>query len=271
MGQTNGISTGPTELMYDIPSYFVSLGLFGLMIVAMFIGITVGRARFSTEDAEGKTQANAVQGSLLGLLALLLGFTFSLSLGRYDLRSTEVVNEANAIGTAWLRTDLVSDQRRDEAKALMQRYGIARVEAAAVAADEDARRDTLIAAAEEIFDELWVLATEDAQEVGGPVAMAFPASLNDMIDALAARDAAIDRHVPELVLFLLFGTFILLGAVTGYASGISNVKPGVPVYAMMALIVVLVFLIVDLDRPRRGLIEVDQSKLAEVLQSMQKP
>lgn len=258
-----------SELMYDIPSYFVSLGLFALMVAAMFLASAFGKAQSSAVDTEARSQANAVQGSRLGFLALLLGFTFSLALGRYDQRSAEVVNEANAIGTAWLRTDLVSDPRRDEVKALLVRYGTVRASAAVVPADEQDRRAELVRAAEEVFAKLWLEATAEARDVGGPVAMAFAASLNDMVDALSTRDAAIDRHVPELVLFLLFGTFIMLGAVTGYASGVSNVRPGVPIYAMMALIVVLVFLIVDLDRPRRGLIEVDQSKLILTVQAMQ--
>ncbi len=183
--------------MYDIPSYLVSFGLFALMVGAMLLGTVTGKRLQMNENEESKSQANAVQGSLLGLLALLLGFTFSLSLGRYDQRSTEVVNEANALGTAWLRTDLLSDERRDEAKALLSRYGIIRVEAARVSAADFDRREELIRAAETIFGNLWTLASDEAREVGGPVAMAFAASLNDMIDALSSRDAAIDRHSPN--------------------------------------------------------------------------
>lgn len=209
-----------------------------------------------------------MQGSLLGLLALLLGFTFSLSLGRYDQRATEVVSEANAIGTAWLRTDFVSEPNREPAKALLIAYATARVDASAVSTTNGILRAELITKAEFTFEALWRIAVEETRATPTPVAMAFAASLNDMIDALATRDSAVNRHVPELVLFLLFGTFVLLGGVIGFAAAISGVRPGVPVYAMMALIVILVFLIVDLDRPRRGLIEVDQTKLVETLAAM---
>ncbi len=260
---------GQTEFMYDIPSYILSFILFLLMLVAMWSGTSFGKRRQDTENEDSKGQANAVQGSLLGMLALLLGFTFSLSLGRFDQRSIEVVNEANAIGTAWLRTDLLSDERRDAAKDLLRQYGQIREETVGVSADDTAGRAELIAKAEAVFADLWVLASDEARDFTNPVAMAFVGSLNDMIDALSARDAAINRHVPELVLFLLFGTFILLGGVVGYSSAISGVRPGVPVYALMTLIVVLVFLIIDLDRPRRGLIEVDQSKLISTVAAMQ--
>jgi len=238
------------------------------MISAMYVGTRTGRMLQRNENEESRSQANAVQGSLLGLLALLLGFTFSLSLGRFDQRSAEVVNEANAIGTAWLRTDFVSDDFRDPAKALLISYATARMEAAKVSTVDGTLRAELIARAESTFAGLWAIAVEETRRTPTPVTMSFAASLNDMIDALASRDSAIERHVPELVLFLLFGTFILLGGVIGFASAISGVRPGVPVYAMMALIVILVFLIVDLDRPRRGLIEVDQSALVSTVRGM---
>lgn len=254
--------------MYDVPSYVIALILALAMLASMWLGGAIGRRRHVTANGDSKSQANAVQGSLLGLLALLLGFTFSLSLGRYDERSAAVVLEANAIGTAWLRTDLIGDERREVARTLLREYGAIRLESATVAASDQEERARLLAEAEEVFGRLWRVAAAEAREMGNPVAMSFAASLNDMIDALATRDAAIDRHVPELVLILLFGTFILLGGVVGYSTWISNIRPGVPVYAMMILIVVLVFLIMDLDRPRRGLIAVDQSKLIATVAAM---
>lgn len=99
----------------------------------------------------------------------------------------------------------------------------------------------------------------------------YAASLNDMIDALGSRDAAIERHVPEIVIMMLFATFLLSGVMLGYASGIAGAMPAAPAYMMMVLIVILVFMIIDLDRPRRGLIEVDQSPMVELLKSLRAP
>ncbi|MFZ1469720.1 MAG: hypothetical protein WAT09_12195 [Paracoccaceae bacterium] len=258
-----------TELMYDIPSILIALSLFVLIYAIMHAGRKLGKRRQAKHTEDSKQQANAVQGSLIGLLALLLGFTFSLSLGRFDQRSVEVVNEANAIGTAWLRTDLLAKERSGPAKDLMRQYAGLRLETATVSAADGPGRDRLIASAEMVFAALWQLATDEAKESGNPVSMGFVTSLNDMADALSARNAAINRHVPEIVLFLLFGTFLVLSGVIGYSSGITTTKPGVPVYSMLLLIVVLVFLIIDLDRPRRGLIAVDQSALAATVAAMQ--
>jgi hypothetical protein len=139
-----------------------------------------------------------------------------------------------------------------------------------MSAAEDAVRAALLAKAEAVFAQLWTLATDETREVGGPVAMAFAASLNDMIDALATRDSAIDRHVPEQVQNLLLVTFGILGGVMGFSSGIAQIRPNIPVYSMFVLMVLLVFLILDLHRPRRGMIEVDQSRMIETVAAMSK-
>ena len=257
------------ELMYDLPSYLIALCVFALIVVAIHLGRAIGRRRVQTSTQQSRDQAQAVQGSLLGLLALLLGFTFSLALARFDQRSVEVVNKANAIGTAWLRSDLVSDARRGAVRDLLRQYGALRIDAAGVSAADDAGRAAMVAKAQAVFAQVWTLAADEARSARDAASVSFVASLNDMIDALSSRDAAINRHVPELVLFLLMATFVLLGGVVGYTSKISSVRPGFPVYALMILIVVLVFLIIDLDRPRRGLISIDQSVLVDTVAAMQ--
>lgn len=247
--------------MYGLNSGLIAAILLVSMVAAMFGGRALAGRRARRTSEEGKSQTLAVQGSLLAILGLLLGFTFSLALGRYDTRSQAVVDEANAIGTAWLRTDLLPEGAREEARALMVKYTEFRAKAGEVPAHQEARRSGMVATAQKTFDQLWALSAATARDERGPVALAFTNSLNDMIDQLSARDAAIGRHVPEPVLLLLYGTFILLGWVLGLASAQTGVRPGPAVYAMLVLIVGLVFVIIDLDRPRRGIIEVDQGPI----------
>ncbi|MBY6151827.1 hypothetical protein KUV47_01270 [Vannielia litorea] len=249
------------ELMYGLNSGLIALVLLLSMIAAMFGGRAMAGRRARRTSEEGKSQTLAVQGSLLAILGLLLGFTFSLALGRFDSRSQAVVDEANAIGTAWLRTDLMPDGPREEARALLVKYAEFRAKAGEVPAHQDARRAGMVATAQKTFDQLWALSAETARAQGGPAMVAFTNSLNDMIDQLSARDAAINRHVPEPVLLLLYGTFILLGWVLGLSAAQTGVQPVPAVYAMLLLIVGLVFVIIDLDRPRRGIIEVNQEPI----------
>lgn len=255
------------EIMYDIPTPIIALLLLAGMVVALYVGHALERTDGRADD-QTRNQSNSVQGALTGLLALLLGFTFSLALARHDDRSVQVVNEANAIGTAWLRTDLLPESRGDAARILMRSYTSARIDAAAVPASEIEARNALVAKANATFAEIWRIASTTAREEKSPAAVSFATSLNDMIDALAARDAAVNRHVPELVLFLMFGTFMVLGVIMGYTASQAATRPGIPAYSMLALIVVLVFIIIDLDRPRRGLIEIDQTPLIEVYDMM---
>ncbi|NNK16633.1 MAG: hypothetical protein HKP51_06990 [Sulfitobacter sp.] len=245
---------GTPDLMYDIPTPLIAVTLLAIMLGAMWVGYRIGWRRQSNETEETRTQTTAVQGSLLGLLALLLGFTFSLALSRHDARSASVVAEANSIGTAWLRTDFLEGSAKTRAKVALLKYTRLRVQAGEVSADQYRQRAIYTVQAEESFATVWAIAAAHARDPGGPAAVSLTNALNDMIDALASRNAALDRHVPEIVLIMLFVTFVLSGAMLGYSSGMNGSKPATPVYLMLTLIVLLVFLIVDLDRPRRGII-----------------
>lgn len=254
--------------MYDIATLWIVLGLMAGMFGAMYLGRRIGKRRPSRDEAE-TGQITATQASLLGILGLLLGFTFSVALSRHDARSAAVVAEANAIGTAWLRSDLLPNP--DAVKPILQTYVAERATSATIPASEAAARDAQIAAAEAAFARLWTVAAEIVQSAPSPATVAFTTALNDMIDELSARDAAIERHVPELVLLLLYATFLLSGGLLGYGSGVSRTKISATALVMPVLIVSLVFVIIDLDRPRRGLIQVDQSPLLAIAIAMRTP
>lgn len=253
------------EIMYDKNSFLIAVILFASMVVVVEIGSWLGLRRASSTAKSLKTQLNALQGSLLGILALLLGFTFSQSLQRYDVRSAAVVDEANAIGTTYLRLDLLPEEQRESSRVLMREYIETRIQAGAISMDRHDERQQIIDRSIAIQGDLWQLAAAAARVSDRPATVnLYVQSLNEMIDANSSRNAALGRHVPELVLFLLYGTFLLTGALVGYASGVSGVRASRGTYVLVSLIVVLVFIIIDLDRPRRGLIEVNQSSLVDL-------
>jgi Na+/H+-dicarboxylate symporter len=116
-----------------------------------------------------------------------------------------------------------------------------------------------------VLDSLWRHVGEAVAIDDRPVTTGlFIQALNEMIDAYGSRDAALNRHVPEAVLLLLLGTFVLTAALVGYSSGLVGHRVSLATYVLVVLIVLLVFLIVDLDRPRRGLIEVSQQSLIDL-------
>lgn len=254
-----------TEVMYDKNSILIAAVLFVTMIIAIEAGNRIGKFLHDGNDEGIKSQVNSLQGSLLGILALLLGFTFSQSLQRYDVRSAAVVDEANAIGTTYLRADVLPPALRDQSLELLREYVDTRISAGSVSLDRAEDRRELQNAALRLQDRLWDIAVQAVETTDRlPTVNLYLQSLNEMIDSNSERDAALDRHVPELVLFLLYGTFVLTGGLIGYAAGVSSSRVSKGSYILVALIVVLVFIIIDLDRPRRGLIEVDQSSLVSL-------
>jgi hypothetical protein len=253
------------EIMYEQSSILIVGVLFAILIVATELGYRLG-FRFSADTTDAaKTQINTIQGSLLGVLALLLGFTFSLALQRFDTRSEAVIGEANAIGTTILRAGLLPDSVRANSQELLRQYLDQRVRAGTIPLDRPQERASVLRESDQILDALWVNALRAAEEDGNPVRTGlYVQALNQMIDAYGIRDAALDRHVPEPVLFLMFMAFLLAASLVGYAAGVSARRTSLPTFVLVTLVAFLVFMIIDLDRPRRGLIEVSQQSLVDL-------
>jgi prepilin signal peptidase PulO-like enzyme (type II secretory pathway) len=257
--------------MYDIPAGVIAV----IVLVGAFVGMELafrwGRRANESASDDAKGHLNIIQTSTLGILALLLAFTFSLSLQRFESRSDAVVDEANAIGTAYLRAQLLPVTLRGDVRRLLRDYVDLRVRAGTVATNEEDRLGELVGQAAGIQDALWEHARRSAEIEPNPVTSGlFIQALNEMIDSFGRRDATINRHVPEVVLFLLLGTFVMTVAIVGFGAGVVGQRPSWVTFAMVALIVVLVLVILDLDRPRRGLIVVSEKNLLDLQGSMKK-
>ncbi|MBX3058937.1 MAG: hypothetical protein KF770_20925 [Anaerolineae bacterium] len=256
--------------MYNQSSIFIVAILFITLVLAMEVGYRLGRKVQSRTEEESKSHVNAIQASLLGVLALMLGFTFSLSLQRYDSRSLAVVDEANAIGTAYLRSQLLPPSVRGDVQRILHEYLDARVQESTVPLSDQATRQVLLAQVAQSQNALWRYAVQAVEEDDRPVTTGlFIQSLNELIDSFGRRNAALDRHIPEIVLFLLFGTFVITWGIVGYASGITGQRPSFVAYIMLFLVVLLILIIIDLDRPRRGMIQIDHTSLTELQATMQ--
>lgn len=202
---------------------------------------------------------------MLGLLALLLGFTFSMGLQRFDARGEAAIHEANAIGTAYLRTELITESDGEPLRALMRDYLSLRIDATHVDLTQTDHRLELNARTLGLQAAIWPRAVDAAERDPRPVTTGLLLqALNEMIDACSSRQAALAKRVPEVVTMLLFAVLAITGAVLGFASGLEGGRPKLATVSIAALILLVIFLIIDLDRPRRGLIQVDQSSLEEL-------
>lgn len=248
--------------MYALNTFIIAILVFALLLSAVELGYRLGFKKCKSFSDVIKNHINSVSMSLLGILALLLGFTFSLSLQRFDSRSDAVVTEANCIGTAYLRTELLDDEFKTEAKKCFDEYiKIRMADSSTSLVDHDVRKKHALRAAA-LQKMIWNIVIRAAKkDADSPKLALLIQSVNETFDSLDAREAALNRHVPGLVLTLLLITVILSGAVLGYAAGASGHRVSVAVHVMNVLIIIIVFIIFDLDRPRRGLIQVNQSPI----------
>ena len=253
------------EIMYNQHSILIVSLLFFSIMLAYEICFRIGRRYQQETDTEIKEQTGAIQAGILGLLALLLGFTFNMALQRFDNRSYAVIKEANTIGTAMLRTKLLPAPFDSLTSNLLQKYIDLRIEISTIDMTHIDERKSINTRTDALQDEIWDIAVKAAEIDPRTVTTGyFLTSLNEVIDARGERNSIIQRHVPELILFLLFAVFIIGGALMGYTSGIGMRRAYVPTAMFTLLVVMVVFIIIDLDRPKRGLIQVNQSSLIEL-------
>lgn len=192
------------------------------------------------------------------MLALLLSFTFGISASKNDGRRQVIVHEANNISTAILRCDLYPDSTRKALRIDFTAYVNARI-AYYNAGINDAALNTSMQQANNISGRIWkrVMALSQDKENTLRSQQMIPA-LNDMMDITTTRDAERNAHVPESILWMLFLLTLAGSFITGYGS--KDKRFNWIIVGSFALMTSLtIYLILDLDRPRRGIINMDQT------------
>lgn len=200
----------------------------------------------------------------LSLLALMIGFTFAMTLSRFDARLKGVLDEANAIGTAGLRAQMLPEPHAEQVRALLRDYVQLRLDFAAGSGDQ-ASFERAVRRSKQIQTELWrhAVAVSNADTRSVPAGL-FAASLNQMIDLQEVRLAAGRNRLPPAVLVLLCGIAVVTVGFSSYVGGVSGKAGRVP-HALMAILVAAVIgMVADIDRSRTGFITVSQYALETV-------
>jgi hypothetical protein len=211
-----------------------------------------------------------LQGALLGVVGLILAFGLSLAVSRYEGRRAAIVDEANTIGTTYLRAETLMEPTRGRSLALLIRYTDSAIRLSdAVPGSE--RADEVAAQEERIQRRLWALAGRALD--AAPTASAprlYVDTLNEMIDAQTTRVAALNNRVPDAVLILeVMGAALALGLLAAY---LAIVGRGVLAVSLASVLVAFLLLVTcDLDRPTRGMIQVPDTVLKNQLASMELP
>ena len=258
-----------SEILYGYNEVLLVAGLVVVMFIAMEAGFIYGRKRQKATTEPIRSQVNGVLASMVGLLALLLGFTFSLSVQRYEARNQAVVTETNAIGTTYLRTWLLPADMQEEPRVLLRRYVDALLKEGEVPLADIAARTPLQNQATRISNQIWAQAIKAAERDPRLLTSGlFIQTLNDQIDATAARNAELSRHVPEIVIWLIIAASLFCTCLLGYASGISGERTSVSAGFLAVTLIMVFYLIITLDRPRSGLIRSNAQPVQSLVQSM---
>lgn len=252
-----------------VSSVLLAVGI-GVLIfvyvgVCLELGFRLGR-RFRRER-ETHPHLGSIQGALLGLLGLLLGFAFQGASQRFIERQDIIVREANAIGTVYLRADLLEAPLRDELRACLRAYTRARLELfrAPDLAAEEAIEPTLVA----LQNDAWKITMAGVE--GRPAAlMAMVPAVNEIIDLLSVRNAATHRHLPLPVTALLVACAGISMGVLGLGFGMANNRQVVTSTGLGVLVAAALWLTIDLDYPRRGLVLMSDAPLRDVLREIER-
>ena len=244
--------------------------LLALLLVAAETGYWFARRAAAGKDAPIPEVA-AIQGAALGLLALLLGFSFSMAATRFEARKELIRDEANAIGTVYLRTGLLPEPQRSAIRALLKQYVETRFELQATGYMPAALKAT-DAISGQLQAQLWAQAVAAAEQTPASVMVGlFVSSLNDMIDMHGKQMAAIRNRIPSPIFLLLFFVAIVAVGLTGYGSGPRHARSATLTLLVSLLVSAVILLVVDLHRPTRGMIVIDLASLRDVRNNMELP
>lgn len=249
------------ESMYRFDLWLVAIGVTALLLLSVEGCFRLGRRVAARRAEASRTELTTLQGAVLGLLALLLGFSFAMAEARFQTRKDLVIAESNAIGTTLLRAQLLPNPPRAEITQLLDRYIDARLAFHAAGSDR-ARLRRASAEAERLQAELWARGTAVAmRDVRAETTALFLRSLNDVIDLHASRIVALENRVPESILMLLLGVAAIACGLIGYGNGLAGDRNFVTTLPMVIVYCAVMLMIVDLDRPDRGLVRVSQQSM----------
>ncbi|MCX5889509.1 MAG: hypothetical protein NTY36_08660 [Deltaproteobacteria bacterium] len=256
------------EFLYQLDLWLILAASIGLFLLGDEIGFRIGRRKRPDIDEDARSQVITVQGAMLGLLALLLGFTFSMAMSRFEVRKQQILEESNAIGTTYLRAQLMPEPQRKEVSALLRRYVEARLKFYQAGMDrerfQEARGQT-----ERLQLQLWSQAAAwgDKEPRAIPAGL-FLQSLNETIDLHSKGITALENHVPEIILVLLYFVALAATGLIGYGAGLAGRRNFVVTMVASILIAAVILVIIDLDRPHQGLIKVGLGRMVELRSSL---
>jgi hypothetical protein len=235
----------------------IAVGVLVALVAGLDVGFRAGRRAQKDGDSAAGSQVGAIQGAVLGLLGLLLAFSFAAAGSRFIERQDLIAQEANAIGTCWLRAELLAEPERSELRAALKAYVEHRIEVGRERVGWD--REAL-AEAEKLQETIW-RASMDGVVRDTQLALPILVPVGEVLDLHGLRVNATLKGLPPLVLGLLFSCSLLAVVVIGYGCGMDGQRRWLLTLSLAALIACTLWATFDLDHPRRGLMQLSDAPL----------
>jgi hypothetical protein len=237
----------------------IAIGLFVGMLVLLEEGRRLAERRHEQDGEGGRAGAAAVEGAVFALLGLLIAFTFSGASSRFEMRRALIVQEANAIGTAWLRVDLLPESARADMREQFRRYLDSRLEAYRTYSDFTSVSAALQQSAE-LQAGIWKSAIAACSNPPAPQAtMLLLPALNEMIDITTTRTMATKFHQPTIIFMVLVVLALASSLLAGYGMAGSRRQRWIHMIGFAAIMSIAIYVIFDLEYPRLGFIRVDDA------------
>ena len=255
---------GLGSIFNDTDAWRTALTLGFAMLVAWFAGRWLGR-RLRTERTE--IPVSKFLDASLALLGLLLAFTFSLAIVKFDQRRLALLADSNAIGDFYTCATLLKDPVRKQLQSVVRDYTRLRVQLASGGRISPAEFEDALERMQQMQDRMTAL-VDQALTAGTPISVSLTNTLNGLVSNHAARLAAIRDRLPASVVFLLLLAAVVAALLVGREQGASNETDLAGTICFIVLATFVVFVILDLNQPERGLIALNQEPMLRLLSSM---
>jgi hypothetical protein len=257
--------------MSDTSLTFLYLpGLFLGILLFVWIGRWIGAQRSREETERERVGLVTVETAIYALLGLMIAFTFSGATSRFDTRRAQTVQEANAIGTAYLRLDLLPAAAQPALRDKFRRYTDARMATYRALPDINGS-DAHAARADALQVEIWTGSIAALRGASPQASLLLVPALNDMIDITTTRAISLRTHTPTVILSALVVLTLVCSLLVGYGlAGGKAFATNLHMIGFAVMMTVTIYVILDLDHPRVGLIRLDyvDQALADVRAGM---
>jgi len=255
-----------TSVLYVIPLWLLFLITTAIVLLAIELGWRLGNRTWKTTHEEKRKSVSAAVGAALGLLAFLQAFTFDLAATRYNNLKQIVIQEADAIDTAYLRADYLAPQPRGQVRTLLREYAALRSGGASAVLSPEG-----LAKSASIEEHLWAIAADAGTKSSSYTTALFIQSINDLMDTDTERVSTWRNGIPDAVWLMLAVVTIFSMTALGYEFGTTGYRSWLVTILLVVIFTTVIMLTADLDQPQQGLIQVSQQPLLDLLRRMATP